>query len=260
MDRMAFIPGAEAKDEMFKAEGHIFFQRSTASAYCDEFLATALGQVSSITFQTMLACLSEGDQVDIWFGLRDPDQSKGQEELASGEPVGHTWAVLNTADGRKQTLWEVGRATPAAGEAHAARAFNAYRDALAFFKDEEPPPHVPVDVNQANMPAEFNGKPVISHALAPANIYHASSRMWYFIDLGPLGELHTPACLTRPMRAFDALILAALMTLVNGSPPLVFGIANTMETIGKVPGGYVRATYEEDKTLSRSSDTPLVVL
>ncbi|OAQ67648.1 hypothetical protein VFPPC_13558 [Pochonia chlamydosporia 170] len=260
MDRMAFIPGAEAKDEIFKAAGHIFFQRSTAIAYADEFLMKAPQPVTGITYQTMLACMSEGDQVDIWFGLRDPDPSQGHEIFPSGEPVGHTWAILKTADGNEKTLWEVGRATPAVGDAHAARAFNAYREAFGRFKGLPLPQPVPIDVEKAHVPAPQNEKPVISHALSPANLYYASSRMWYFVDLGPVEDVKTPPHLSRPMRAFDALILSGLMTLVNGSPPLVFSIANTMETLGQMPLKYKRATYEADGTVERPSDTPLVIL
>jgi hypothetical protein len=260
MDRMAFIPGAEAKDEIFKAAGHVFFQRSTAMAYADEFLVKAPQPVTGIPYQTMMACLSEGDQVDIWFGLRDPDTSLGHELFSSGEPVGHSWAVLKTADGKEQTLWEVGRATPSLGDAHAARAFNAYREAFARFKGLPAPQAVPVDGSQARVPAPQNNKPVISHALAPANLYYAASRMWYFVDLGPVGDVSLRPHLSRPMRAFDALILSSLMTLVNGSPPLVFALANTMDTLGHMPVKYQRAAYEADGTLQRPSDTPLLVL
>lgn len=260
MDRMAFIPGAEAKDEVFKAAGHVFFQRSTALAYADEFLTKAPIPMTGIPYQTMMACMSEGDQVDIWFGLRDADPSQGHEIFPSGEPVGHTWAILKTADGKEKTLWEVGRATPSVGDAHAARAFNAYREAFARFKNLPIPQAVPVDTEKAHVPPSHNDNPVISHALSPANLYYGSSRMWYFVDLGPAGDLAMAPHLSRPMRAFDALILSTLMTLVNGSPPLVFGLANTMETLGQMPLKYKRVTYEADETLERSSDTPLVVL
>ncbi|KAK2595632.1 hypothetical protein QQS21_006679 [Conoideocrella luteorostrata] len=262
MDRMAFIPGNEAKDKIFNAAGHIVFQRSTAIAYANEFLSKAPVPIAATagTYQAMMACLSDGDQVDIYYGLCDPDASKGHEIFPSGEAVGHTWATLKTADGRETHLWEVGRATPSVGEAHAARAFNAYRDAMARFKGIASPEPVPLEADKAHIPCEFNGKPVISHALSPANLYYASSRMWYFVDLLPAGDDMTrPLHLSRPMTAFDALILSALVTLANGARPLVFGVANTMDTLDRMPGGYVRATYEADETLKRPAE-PLVVL
>ncbi|EFY86986.1 hypothetical protein J3459_017602 [Metarhizium acridum] len=260
MDRMAFIPGAEAKDELFKAAGHVFFQRPTAIAYADEFLLKAAQPMTGITHQAMLSCMSEGDQVDIWFGLRDPEPSLGHDMVPSGQPVGHTWAILKSTDGKQETLWEVGRATPSMGDAHAARASNAYREAFARFQELPLPPAVPVDQDKAHVPPPHNDKPVISHALSPANLYYASGRMWYFVDLGPADDVMAPAHLSRPMRAFDALILSSLMTLVNGTPPLVFALANTTETLGQMPIKYKRVSCEADGTLKRPPDTPLVVL
>ncbi|KJK79241.1 hypothetical protein H634G_05481 [Metarhizium anisopliae BRIP 53293] len=263
MDRMALTPGAEAKDELFKAAGHISFQRPTAIAYADEFLLRAPQPTTGITYQAMLACMSEGDQVDVWFGLRDADPSLGHDTLPSGEPVGHTWAILQSADGKQETstLWEVGRATPSVGDAHAARAFNAYREALARSQGLASPPAVPVDADKARVPPPQHGKPVMSHALSPANLYYASGRMWYFVDVGPpADDVTAPAHLSRPMRAFDALVLSSLMTLVNGTPPLVFALANTTATLGQMPAKYERVAYEADETLERPRDTPLMVL
>ncbi|KID95883.1 hypothetical protein MAJ_08190, partial [Metarhizium majus ARSEF 297] len=261
MDRMASRPGAEANEELFKAAGHISFQRPTAIAYADEFLLRAPQPTAGITYQAMLACMSEGDQVDVWFGLRDADPSLGHDTVPSGEPVGHTWAILQSANGKQETLWEVGRATPSAGDAHAARAFNAYREAFARFQGLASPPAVPVDAGKARVPPPQNGKPVMSHALSPANLYYASGRMWYFVDLGPpADDVMAPACLSRPMGASDALILSSLMTLVNGTPPLVFALANTAATLGQMPAKYKRVAYEADETLERPPDTPLVVL
>ena len=260
MDRMSFIPGAEAREEIHKAEGHIFFQRPAALSYADEFLqAPAFAGASEslpVIYQTVLACLSDGDQVDVWFGLRD---AEGQDELPSGEPVGHTWATLKTADGKETPLWEVGRGTPSAGEAHAVRAFNAYRQALAAFKGEQQPSplSIPMGEQAAYVPQQWNGKPAISRALAPANLYYGSARMWYFVELG--GSIEAPV-ISRPMRAFDALILSALMALAQGRPPMVFAVANTMETLGKLPLGYVTAGYEADKTLERPPQKALVVM
>ncbi|PNY24068.1 Uncharacterized protein TCAP_05992 [Tolypocladium capitatum] len=264
MDRMNFVPGPQAKEQIFNAQGHMFFSRQTAVDFADEFIMNAPGGCGGahlpLLYQTMLACLNEGDQVGIWFGLRDPDPAAGQEEYPSGELVGHSWALVKTTDGRERHLWEVGRRTPAAAEAHAARAFNAYREAMARFHTQEVPEPIPVDVNAADLPEEFNGKPVISRALSPSNLYYASDRMWYFVDLTSPCDLGSPAILSRPMRSFDALALSALMTLAQGRPPLVFGISNTTDTLGKVPAGYVRASYEADATIGSAEGKPLLVL
>ncbi|GAB1318509.1 VOC domain-containing protein [Madurella fahalii] len=265
MDRMCFIPGPEAKDELFKAQGHIFFDRRTALDFADEFVLKAPGGQNgntSILYQTMLTCLSEGDQVDIWFGLRDADPAKGDEVDPSGEQVGHTWAILHTADGREKHLWEVGRRTPPPSDAQAVRAFNAYRDALAVFRGEQPPQPLPIPTlaRHTQEQREWNGKPVISRALAPSNLYYSSGRTWFFVDLSPPGDVQSPAVLSRPMRAFDALILAALMTLVMGQPPQVFGISSTLEGLGKMPLAFTRAHYEADDRLEPSADRPLLVM
>ena len=264
MDRMDFVPGPQAKEQIFNAQGHMFFSRQTALDFADEFIMNAPSGSGDahlpLLYQTMLACINEGDQVDIWFGLRDPDPTAGQEDLPSGELVGHTWALFKTIDGKERHLWEVSRQTPVAGDAYAARAFNAYREAMARFHGRETPAPIPVDASLANMPKDFNGKPVISRALSPSNLYYASGRMWYFVDLAPPGDIHAPVILSRPMRSFDALALSALLTLALGRPPLVFGISNATDTQGKVPTGYVRASYEADESIASTEGKPVLVL
>ncbi|KAJ6441433.1 hypothetical protein O9K51_04983 [Purpureocillium lavendulum] len=246
MDRMGFIPGPQAKEQIFNAQGHMFFSRQTALDFADEFIMNAPGGAGSphlsILYQTMLACISDGEQVDIWFGLKNPDPAAGHEEFPSGELVGHSWALVRTTDGKERPLWEVGRKTPIAGDAFAARAYNAYCEAMARFLGREPPSPVAVDPSAAEVPREFNGKPVISRALSPSNLYYASGRMWYFVDLSPPGDLSEPAILSRPMRSFDALALSALMTLALGTPPLVFGSIRTMTKIPQNEGEFVPVT------------------
>ncbi|KXX75643.1 hypothetical protein MMYC01_204547 [Madurella mycetomatis] len=257
--------GQAAKDEIFSAQGHIFFDRRTALAFADEFVLKAqCGQNdnTSVLYQTVLTCLSEGDQVDIWFGLRDADPAKGDEVDPSGELVGHTWAILRTADGREKHLWEVGRRTPPPSDAQAVRAFNAYRDALAVFLGEQQPQRLPTPTlpRHTQEQREWNGKPVVSRALAPSNLYHSSGRTWFFVDLSPPGDVQSSAVLSRPMRAFDALILAAIMTLVMGQPPVVFGISNSLEGLGKMPLAFKRAHYEADSRVEPSTDRPVLVM
>lgn len=265
MDRMRFIPGPEAKNEVFGAQGHIFFDRQTALGFADEFVLNSPcshNGNTSVLYQTMLSCLSEGDQVDIWFGLRDADPAKGDEIDPSGELVGHTWATLRTADGKEKHLWEVGRRTPPPSDAQAVRAFNAYRDALAVFRGEQPPQRLPIPTlpRHTEEQREWNGKPVISRALAPSNLYYSSGRTWFFVDLSPPGDVQSPPVLSRPMRAFDALILAAIMTLVMEQPPLVFGISNSLDGLGKMPLTFKRAHYEADSRVEQSVDGPVLVM
>src|SRR5699024_5661961 len=90
--------------------------------------------------------------------------------------------------------------------------------------------------------------------------YYASGRMWYFVDLSPPGDLNEPPILSRPMRSFDALALSAVMTLALGTPPAVFGVSNTMETLGKMAGGYVRTTYEAEERIQRKDGEILLVM
>lgn len=159
MNRMSFIPGPTAKGEIHEAEGRIFFGRAAALDYADEFIGKALGGGIArsphirLLYQLAGACLSEGDLVDIWSGLRSPDtttspEDEGGEERVypRGEDIGHTWALLtHAAEGRKQTVWEVGRDTPFPREAYARRAFDGYRKALAEHIEmtATPPPSVP---------------------------------------------------------------------------------------------------------------------
>jgi hypothetical protein len=269
MDRMRFIPGHEAKDEIYKAEGHIYFDRKAASDFADTFILQAPGGAGGplpLVYQTMLACLSDGDVVDIRFGLRNTNPAQGEEDDPSGELIGHTWATLRTADGRERCLWEVGRRTPPLGDAHVHRAYNAYQAAMAAFLNKPPPQALPVErkLGPDGQPEqdvkEFRGKPVISRAFAPSNLYYSTARMWYFVDLAPPHQVETPAILSRPMRAFDALILSALMTLATGSPPLVFGVSNALEGLGKIPNGFTRVHYEGDERHQAQGEKPLLVL
>lgn len=310
MDRMSFIPGPKAKAEIHEAEGRIFFNRAAALDYADEFIWNApgggLARSPHIRFLYPLvsACLSEGDLVDVWFGLRSPERQEqddggenhgggggGSSErvYATGEDIGHTWAVLtHAADGRKQTLWEVGRDTPFPSEDYARRAFNAYRQMLAEYTGTGPPapmiqvtqekedkshqPQHQLDQQENGVggggdaadsggaakqgenrneawPTRFRDKPVASRALAPANLYHASARMWYFVDFAQPGHMDEEPVLSRPVRAFDALILSTLITLAYGTPPLVFGVRYRLENIGKMPAGYLRTQYEANEVL-----------
>ncbi|KAM4055773.1 hypothetical protein HRG_008373 [Hirsutella rhossiliensis] len=266
MERMGFVPGPQAKEQIFNAQGHLFFSRQTALDYAEEFIKKAPDGYTDAHirthYQSMKACLGEGDQVDIWFGLRDPNPARGQHQDPSGELVGHTWALVKTADGNERQLWEVGQETPPMGEAHAARAFNAYREAMARHLNMEAPEPVQINKHAAKTPRDVSGRPVISRALAPSNLYYASSRMWYFVDLGLAGGTNTPIILSRPMRSFDALVLSALMTLVLSAPPLVFGISTrkTDRASSTLPAGYLRAKYEADETLQGADDRPVLVL
>ncbi|KAJ6789260.1 hypothetical protein PWT90_06425 [Aphanocladium album] len=280
MDRMNFIPGPKAKAEIHEAEGRIFFNRAAALDYADEFIWNAPGGGLArsphvrLLYQLVGACLSEGDLVDVWFGLRSPDAGEGESEHGtrpSAEDIGHTWAVLTTgAEGRRQTVWEVGRDTPFAGDEYAVRAFNAYRRALGEHLQQttavvEPLP-VPrregngVDGADESWPRMFRDKAVASRALAPANLYHASARMWYFVDFAPPGRLDEEPVLSRPVRAFDALILSTLVALAYGTPPQVFGVRYKLENIGQMPAGYLRTQYEADEEIREQTDDEILLV
>ncbi|OAA68977.1 hypothetical protein ISF_03352 [Cordyceps fumosorosea ARSEF 2679] len=283
MDRMSFIPGPKAKAEIHEAEGRIFFNRAAALDYADEFIwpgggggggDLAPGSSSSsssphapLLYQLVCACLSEGDLVDVWFGLRGPDAATGEHARPDGEDLGHTWAVLTrAADGQTQTLWEVGRDTPSPGEAYARRAFDGFRQALAEYQGTTTAAEAALVAEKVVeedkvWPTMFREKPVASRALAPANLYRASARMWYFVDFAPPDRLLEEApALSRPVRAFDALILSTLVTLAYGAPPLVFGVRYRLENIGRVPAAYLRTRYEADEGLRELTEEEILLV
>lgn len=61
------------------------------------------------------------------------------------------------------------------------------------------------------------------------------------------------------MRAFDALILSALMKLSMGSPPLLFGISNTLDGLVKMPAGFIRANFEGDSRVEPSANKLILI-
>lgn len=275
MDRMSFIPGPQAKAEIHDAEGRLFFDRAAALDYADEFIwnapngGLARSPHMRLLYPLVGACLSEGDRVDVWFGLRKPDTEDGEQVYASGEDIGHTWAVLTHADGRTQTVWEVGRDTPCPGEAYGKRAFDGYRQALAEYEEVSTlPPSNSVEEaekeeegeGKEEWPTTFREKPVASRALAPANLYHASARMWHFVDFAPPGSLDEAPVLSRPVRAFDALILSTLVALAYGTPPQVFGVRYRLENIGQMPLAYLRTPYEADETRREQTDEEILLV
>lgn len=287
MDRMSFIPGPKAKAEIHEAEGRLFFNRAAALDYNDEFIWNAPGGGIArsphirLLFQLVGACLSEGDVVDVWFGLRSPRPADGERTYPSTEDIGHTWAVLTHADGgRRQTVWEVGRDTPFPSEEYAVRAFNAYRQALGEYKQSavQPLPYPTTSATATTTtshnngehqhhqqqaeawPTMFRDKPVASRALAPANLYYASARMWYFVDFAPPGQRDEPPVLSRPVRAFDALILSTLVALAYGAPPQVFGVRYTLANIGQMPTGYLRTQYEADEAIREQTDDEILLV
>jgi hypothetical protein len=204
--------------------------------------------------QSMLACMSEGDQVDVRYTF------DGGEPCASGEMPGKTVATLTNADGRVEHLWEVNNETPALSDNHAAKAFNAYRRHLALFLREPFPEKVAINSAHGDVPERCNGKNIISRAFTPSNLCDASGRMWFWVDLEPPGDANTEALLTRPMPALDAVILAAMLTLCYGSPPLVFGIAPTVEGRAMMPLAYTRVHYEDDERFEREDKKPFLVM
>jgi hypothetical protein len=242
MDRMSFIPGAPHREYIENAAGHIFFGRPVALDFADTFLSHPS---HNILYQLVSACLSEGDQVDIWFGARDPRPDEASDP--DGEPVGHTWATL-TADaqpGSTSVLWDVGRDTAPVLEGHAVRAFNAYRRALAEYQGVPAPTPLPVDSTSSGL-ADLA---TISRCFSPANLYECAGIMWYFVDLsGTVPSRDSAAAageatLSRPMPARDAIVLATLLTLALGAPPMVFAVLQSAQPFGRMPRDFQRAVY-----------------
>jgi hypothetical protein len=57
--------------------------------------------------------------------------------------------------------------------------------------------------------------------------------------------------LSRPMRAFDAFILASFLTLAMGAPALVFAVIEDSDHIGEMPDSFRQgffADYRDSKT------------
>jgi hypothetical protein len=239
MDRMSFIPGPKERELLADANGLIFFDKDTAIDFAEEFLSG-----HSLLYQTVLACMSDGDRAEIKFGLRDPKD--GEELDPSGELIGYTWATFIPAVGPQRMLWETGRKTEPIRDVDATRAFNAYRAALAAHQGISAPSAVPEQRTEI-----MADKKNISRALSPSHLYYSSGIVWYFIDLSmtaPSREEHldVPLKLSRPMNAFDTLVLATLLTLAMDAPPLVFGVYQIQETLGNMPDEYINISYAVD--------------
>ena len=264
MNRMSFIPGAAVREQIENADGRIFFGRDCARDFAQEYIAKAPSGLQPILYQTVLACLSIGDMAEIQFGLREPTSS--EEVDPTGELIGHTWATLTEANGNHKLLWEVGRRTELVRSECAVKAFNGYRNALAAFNGVSEPPELPVSIPaSAAMPPARAGTTIISRALSPSNLYFASGLMFYFVDLATSTPsdsdyLTNPLILSRPMPAFDALILSTLLTLVLGSPPLVFAVVQARSHLGEVPMGFERTSYAHARDLDQVENEISIVL
>ncbi|KAK2785330.1 hypothetical protein FQN52_008527 [Onygenales sp. PD_12] len=266
MDRMSFIPGAPAREAIENASGRIFTTRIGALDYADEFILKCPSGPQPLLYQLFLAMLSDGDELEIKFGLRDPTNT--EEDDPAGELIGHTWALLKDANGGEKLLWEVGRKTAPISDADAAKAFNAYRQLLGTYQHQQqeqqaeqahthgmmpisPPTQIPTNIPLPTpSPPPPSAGPVrsISRALSPSNLYFAAGVMFYFVDLSMVPPsrpefYHTPLHLSRPMQAFDALLLSALVTVAIGAPPLVFAVLQGNEGLGEMPGSFGRAVY-----------------
>jgi hypothetical protein len=124
---MSFIPGAQAREEIFAAQGRITADRACALDFAGTFILPA-GAPPHV-YQAALAALSAHERIEISFGLRDAQPG---EEMESGELPGVTTAELVDLDsGARTLLWEVGRRTELLGDVHAERVFRAYQRTLA---------------------------------------------------------------------------------------------------------------------------------
>ncbi|PGH16706.1 hypothetical protein AJ79_01579 [Helicocarpus griseus UAMH5409] len=257
MDRMSFVPGTPALDAIENANGRIYTTRAGAIDYANEFILKCPSGPQPLLYRLFLTMLSDGDELEIKFSLRDPTRTEHDDP--AGELVGHTWAVLKAATGGEKLLYEVGRKTDPISDVDAAKAFNGYRKLLAVFHTSSTgmslmdtcPPTNPIDIPlpPPRLPPPATA-PIrsISRALSPSNLYFAAGAMFYFVDLSMVAPsrpefFSTPLHLSRPMQAFDALILSALVTLAIGAPPLVFSVLQANECLGVMPDAYGRAAY-----------------
>lgn len=244
MDRMSFIPGTEAREEIVNAEGHLSITRDAVGGYVDEFAPSLVsGPGGNILYSVLLATLSVGDKLDIYTGLRD--YNEGEEKDPGGELVGFTWVTLTEANGAERKLWEVGRRTSRMDERFAIDAFNLYRASLSSFKNAGPP-EMRAFAPPTDRPPEMD----ISRAFSPSNLAFCSGIMFYFVVFSNSAPsrpdfFNSPRWLSRPMRAFDALVMSALLTLAVGAPPLVFAVVQDFERLGVMPESFNRIVYAE---------------
>jgi hypothetical protein len=233
MDRMSFIPGAQAREEIFAAQGRITADRACALDFAETFILPA-GAPPHV-YQAALAALSAHERIEISFSLQPG------EEMESGELPGVTTAELVDLDsGARTLLWEVGRRTELLGDAHAERAFRAYQRKLAAHLGTPVPG--PADDEDTVLAAPPAAATTISRALAPTTLYHWSGLMFFFIDVGAPPGSSAPPALTRPLRAFDALVLAALLALVWRRAPTVLCVAQHAGRLGHMPLRFRRVT------------------
>jgi hypothetical protein len=166
---------------------------------------------------------------EIYYGLQD--YGEGSDPGWDGS----TWATVAESSGRERKLWEVGRETPDMDENFPLIAFNLYRATLGHFQGvQQFPAEWPYTI-PTDLPSDLD----ISHALSSLNLYNKSGVMFYFVvfssSVPSQPQFWTSTrWLSRPMRAFDALLLSALMTLAVGAPPLVFAVFQNNEPPGNL--------------------------
>jgi hypothetical protein len=237
---------------MEDCDGHIFFGRLGAIDYADEYIFPT-GQ--NILYQTVGAALSQGDEIDITFELKEDENDDLEEE-------GTTKAIYtDQATGRKKVLWEVGKTNEGLMEAQMVRAYNAYRNAMAgHLGVQQPSPlqgSTPITPDESRAP--------ISRSLSPSNILKVSGAVWYFVELSAVPtsspEYSTArAVLTRPMRAFDALILTSIITLAFDSPPIVFAVRPGKGRFGKMPQSFQTLKFQPRYTDEKENEGPDVFI
>jgi hypothetical protein len=164
MDRMSFVPGADARKQMENCNGLIFFGRQGAVECANEYIFPS-GQ--NILYQTVSAALSEGDEVDITFELKENEDMDLEDEGATKA------TFTDKTTGRKKVLWEVSNTSEGLGDAQIERAYNAYRNVLAAHLGVPPPPPL-----QDCEPATFAaGSRKYSHFPRPLSLQYPPS-LW----------------------------------------------------------------------------------
>ncbi|KIM90599.1 hypothetical protein PILCRDRAFT_84538 [Piloderma croceum F 1598] len=200
---MSFVPGADAR----------------AVDYANEYIFPS-GQ--NILYQTVSAALSEGDEVDITFELKENEDMALEDERT-------TKAIFtDKTTGKKKVLWEVSNTSDGLGDAQIERAYNAYRKVLVAHLGVSPPPLLQDCGPTASAAGSLTP---VSRALSPSNILQVSGGSWFFVELSavPTSFPEYPTAFATLTRAFDALILTSMITLAFDSPPpLVFAIRSGM--------------------------------
>eukprot|EP01094_Clydonella_sp_ATCC50884_P020905 TRINITY_DN4458_c0_g1_i4.p1 TRINITY_DN4458_c0_g1~~TRINITY_DN4458_c0_g1_i4.p1 ORF type:complete len:306 (+),score=58.19 TRINITY_DN4458_c0_g1_i4:196-1113(+) len=228
MDRMQFVPGAAAREELESANGCMAIPRAAALDYAERYLVRA----GSNLYQLALAALSEGEVLEI---VWDDERIAASVKASDGSRTKEVWQRRNNSSGGVAG-W-------------APFCFDRYRAALAEFRGQPEPP-APVHSADDDMPLIDS----VSRVFCPSELLNSAGAAWYFIVLATAPPVdvasgRAPCVLSEPMRAFDALVLFSILTHVLSFTPVCFSVVQD-HAIGQMPSGFkhlpVSLDLEED--------------